>query len=87
MVADYLQDLDADHLYKVALRLGIKHANAKRMKASAECCYDVVSAWLLGQDNVPTQCPPTWRNLERVLRHRAVGQTGIANRIKDDMQL
>lgn len=87
-MAEYLRDLDDDSLYKAAVRVGITAANAKRMlRHSVSLCDEVVSAWLSRQDNVPAQCPPSWRNLEQVLRHRHVGQTGVANRLKKDKQI
>ena len=45
---------------------------------------DMIAAWLGRIDLVEKRGVPTWHGLVEALRHRRVGQTGIARQIEND---
>ena len=51
------------------------------MKDSETFLDDMISAWLQSIDQVEV---PTWHRLVKALRHKRVGQTGIASEIEKD---
>ena len=51
------------------------------MKDSETFLDDMISAWLQSVDQVEV---PTWHRLVKALRHKRVGQTGIASEIEKD---
>ena len=51
---------------------------------SATFLDDVIAAWLRKEDQVTEKGEPSWTVLVNALKHRRVGQTGIANNIVKD---
>ena len=52
------------------------------MMDSSTFLDDVIAAWLREEDQVEKMCQLTWRNLVNALRHKRVGQAGIADVIE-----
>ena len=86
-VTDYLQNIDKIHIYNLGLVLGLRHNKVKTMMDSATFLDDVIAAWLRKEDKVPEKGEPSWIVLVNALKHRRVGQTGIANDIAKDIGL
>ena len=61
--------------------LGLSHHRLKGMEDSKTFLDDMIAAWLQKVDRVGV---PTWQRLVKALRHKRVGQTGIANKIEKD---
>ena len=61
--------------------LGLSHHRMKGMEDSKTFLDDMIAAWLQKVDRVGV---PTWQRLVKALRHKRVGQTGIANEIEKD---
>ena len=78
-ITDYLFELDKTHIYHLGLVLGLNHHRVKRMKDSETFLDDMIAAWLQKVDQVEA---PTWQRLVKALRHKRVGQTGIASEIE-----
>ena len=45
---------------------------------------DVIAAWLRKEDQVTDKGEPSWAVLISALKHRRIGQTGIADKIAKD---
>ena len=80
-ITDYLIELDKTHIYHLGLVLGLSHHRVKGMKDSEMFLDDMITAWLQKVDQVEV---PTWQRLVKALRHKRVGQTGIASEIEND---
>ena len=80
-ITDYLFELDKTHIYHLGLVLGLSHHRVKQMKDSETFLDDMIAAWLQKVDQVEV---PTWQRLVKALRHKRVGQTGIASEIEND---
>ena len=80
-ITDYLFKLDQTHIYHLGVVLGLSHHRVKRMKDSETFLDDMIAAWLQKVDQVEA---PTWQRLVKALRHKRVGQTGIASAIEKD---
>ena len=80
-ITDYLLELDKNHTYHLGLVLGLSLQRVKGMKDSENFLDDIIEAWLQKVDQVGV---PTWQRLVEALKHKRVGQTGIANEIKKD---
>ena len=80
-ITDYLIELDKTHIYHLGLVLGLSHHRVKGMKDSEMFLDDMIAAWLQKGDQVEV---PTWQRLVKALRHKRVGQTGIASEIEND---
>ena len=80
-ITDYLLELDKNHTYHLGLVLKLSHHRVKEMKDSETFLDDMIAAWLQKVDRVEV---PTWQRLVEALRHRRVGQTGIASEIEMD---
>ena len=80
-ITDYLFELDKTNIYHLGLVLGLSHHQVKEMKDSETFLDDMIAAWLQKVDQVGI---PTWQKLVKALRHKRVGQTGIANKIEKD---
>ena len=83
-ITNYLFELDKTHIYHLGLLLGLSHHRVKAMKDSETFLDDMIAAWLQKVDQVGV---PTWQRLVKALRHRRVGQTGIASEIEKDKLL
>ena len=80
-ITNYLFELDKTHIYHLGLLLGLSHHRVKAMKDSETFLDDMIAAWLQKVDQVGV---PTWQRLVEALRHKRVGQTGIASEIEKD---
>ena len=80
----YLLDLEKTHIYNLGLALGLSQRKVKNMRDSDTFVDDVLAAWLRKEDSVENKGVPSWRTLVRVLKHRLLGQTGIASQICKD---
>ena len=80
-ITDYLFGLDKTHIYNLGVVLGLSQQRVKEMKDSETFLDDMITVWLQKVDQVGV---PTWQRLVKALRHRRVGQTGIASEIEKD---
>ena len=80
-ITDYLLRLDKPSIYHLGMVLGLSHHRMKEIKDSETFLDDMIAAWLQKVDQVEV---PTWQRLVKALRHRRVGQTGIASEIEKD---
>ena len=80
-ITDYLFELNKTHIYHLGLVLGLSHHRVKGMKDSETFLDDMIAAWLQKVDQVEV---PTWQRLVKALRHKRVGQNGIASEIERD---
>ena len=80
-ITDYLFELDKTHIYHLGLVLGLSHHRVKGMEDSKTFLDDMIAAWLQKVDRVGV---PNWQRLVKALRHKRVGQTGIADEIERD---
>ena len=78
-ITEYLIDLEKTHVYNLGLVLGLSQHKVKAMKDTDTFLDDVITAWLRKEDQVKGQ--PCWTVLVSALKHRRVGQTGIASNI------
>ena len=76
--------MEKTHIYHLGLVLGLRHNKVKTMMDSATFLDDVIAAWLRKEDQVTEKGEPSWTVLVNALKHRRVGQTGIANNIVKD---
>ena len=83
-ITDYLVDMEKAQIYDLGLVLGIRHSKLKAMMDSATFRDDVIASWLRKEDQVSEKGEPSWTVLVDALKHRRVGQTGIANSIAKD---
>ena len=83
-ITDYLLRLDKPSIYHLGVALGFSHHRMKEIKDSETFLDDMIAAWLQKVDQVGV---PTWQRLVKALRHRRVGQTGIASEIEKDKLL
>ena len=80
-ITDYLFELDKTHIYHLGLVLGLSHHRVKGMEDSKTFLDDMIAALLQKVDQVGI---PTWKRLVKALRHKRVGQTGIASEIENN---
>ena len=83
-ITDYLFELDKTHIYHLGLVLGLSRHRVKGLEDSKTLLDDMIAAWLQKVDQVGV---PTWQKLVMALRHKRVGQTGIANKIEKNKHL
>ena len=83
-VTEYLLDMDKTHIYNLGLLLGLRQTKVKALKDSDTFLDDVITAWLRKEDQVTDKGEPSWTVLISALKHRRVGQTGIADEIAKD---
>ena len=83
-ITDYLLRLDKPSIYHLGVVLGLSHHRMKDIKDSETFLDDTIAAWLQKVDQVGV---PTWQRLVKALRHKRVGQTGIATEIEKDKLL
>ena len=84
-VSEYLSHLKKDQTFRLALVLGL-HAvpTLDKIRDTPNFLYDMLTAWLLGQDGVNKRGGHTWRALVNALRHSSVTQNEIADRIQKE---
>ena len=83
-ITDYLLDMDKSHIYHLGLVLGLRQTKVKTLKDSDTFLDDVITAWLRKEDQVSEKGEPSWTALVNALKHRRIGQIGIANNIAMD---
>ena len=83
-ITDYLLDMEKGHIYHLGIVLGLRQNKVKTLKDSETFLDDVIAAWLRKEDQVAKKGEPSWTVLVDALKHRRVGQTGIANTIAKD---
>ena len=86
-ITDYLLDMGKNHIYNLGLVLGLTHTKVTSMKDSDTFRDEVIAAWLRKEDNVTKKGEPSWTVLISALKHRRVGQIGIADKIAKDKGL
>ena len=74
-ITNYLLELDNTHIYHLGLLLGLSRHRVKQMEDSKTFLDDMIDAWLQRVDQMEV---PTWQRLVEALKHRRLGQTGIA---------
>ena len=79
--------MEKTHIYHLGLILGLRQSKLKTMMESATFLDDVIAAWLRKEDQVTEKGEPNWKVLINALRHRRVGQTGIASKIATEQKL
>ena len=83
-ITDYLLDMEKSHIYNLGVVLGLRQTKAKALMDSPTFLDDIITAWLRKEDQVTEKGEPSWTVLVNALKHRRVGQTGIANNIAKD---
>ena len=78
--------MEKAHIYNLGIVLGLRQTKVKILMDSATFLDDVITAWLRKEDLVSEKGEPSWKVLIHALKHRRVGQTGIANEIAKDKQ-
>ena len=76
--------MEKAHIYHLGIVLGLRQNKVKTLKDSDTFLDDVITAWLRREDQVAENGEPSWTVLVDALKHRRVGQTGIANNIAKD---
>ena len=82
-VIEYLRYLKKEQTFRLALVLGL-HAvpTLDQIRDTPNFLYDMLAAWLLGQDDVNKRGGHTWGALVNALQHPSVAQNEIADRIQ-----
>ena len=75
------------HIYHLALALGLNQQRVKMMKDSDMFLDNVLAAWLRREDDVEKKGIPSWKTLVQALRHKLVGQNGVASEICKDRKI
>jgi len=86
-ITEYLMQMEKTHVYNLGLILGLSQHKVKAMKDTDTFLDDVITAWLRKEDQVIKRGEPSWTVLVSALKHRRVGQTGIASIIAKDKGL
>ena len=87
-IMGYLHKLDKSQLTNLGLVLGLSFHRVNGLMDSASFLSGLVLSWLSRADQVATKSGvPTWRSLVKALRHKLLGQTGIANEIATEKNL
>ena len=80
-ITDYLLKMQDEHIYNLGVVLGLRQGKVKAMMETNTFRDDVIGAWLREEDGVKEK--PSWTVLINALKHRRVGQTGIAKEIAE----
>ena len=84
-IGDYLVNLKKDQIFRLGLVLGLRAVpTLDVMKDSPTFLYDMLTAWLQGQDNVGRRGGHTWGALVKGLRHPSVSQNETADKIQSE---
>jgi len=86
-ITEYLITLGKTDVYNLGLVLGLSQHKVVAKMDSKTFLDDVITAWLRKEDQVIKRGEPSWRVLVSALKHRRVGQTGIATKIAMDKGL
>ena len=84
-ITEYLIDLEKTDVYNLGLVLGLSRRKVVAKMESKTFLDDIITAWLQKEDQVKGE--PSWTVLVSALKHRRVGQTGIASIIAKDKGL
>ena len=84
-ITEYLIDLEKTDVYNLGLVLGLSRRKVVAKMESKTFLDDIITAWLQKEDQVKGE--PSWTVLVSALKHRRVGQTGIATTIAKDKGL
>ena len=76
--------MEKSHIYNLGLVLGLRQTKTKALMNSPTFLDDVITAWLRKEDQVTEKGEPSWTVLVNALKHRRVGQTGIAKTIANN---
>ena len=80
----YLMNLDKTQVYN----LGLAQQKVRWMRDESDTFLDdVLAVWLRREDDVNKKGGPRWSTLEKALRHKLLGQNGIAGDICRDASL
>ena len=85
-ITHYLHSLDKTAIFNLGLVLGLDYNRLKTMTDSPTFLADMLAGWLLKVDRVVETGPPTWTRLVEALKDPRVGQTGLADKIKQAKQ-
>ena len=86
-ITEYLIAMEKTDVYNLGLVLGLSQHKVVTKMDSKTFLDDVITAWLRKEDQVIKRGEPSWRVLVSALKHRRVGQTGIATKIAMDKGL
>jgi len=86
-ITEYLIDLEKTDVYNLGLVLGLSQRKVAAKMDSKTFLDDIITAWLRKEDQVIKRGEPSWTVLVSALKHRRVGQTGIASTIAKDKGL
>ena len=87
-IMSYLYALDKGQLNHLGMVLGLDRHRVRAMMDTVNFLDDLISSWLSQADQVMTRSGvPTWRSLVKALRHKLLGQNGIASQIAADKNL
>jgi len=86
-ITGYLMTMERTDVYNLGLVLGLSQHKVKTKKDSDTFLDDVITAWLRREDQVIKRGEPSWTVLVSALKHRRIGQTGIACNIAKDKGL
>jgi len=86
-ITDYLIDMQKTDVYNLGLVLGLSQHKVVAKMDSQTFLDEVITAWLRKEDQVIKKGEPSWTVLVNALKHRRVGQTGIASTIAKDKGL
>ena len=79
--------MEKTDVYNLGLVLGLSQHKLIAKMDSKSFLDNVISAWLRKEDQVVKRGEPSWAVLIMALKHRRVGQTGIASNIAKDKGL
>ena len=81
-VSTCLLTLSREHIFSLGLVLGLSITTLQPIRDSFAFLQEMLSARLVGKDNVGGRGGHTWLALVRGLRHPMVNQTELADRIE-----
>ena len=86
-VSGYLLDLGKEQMKTLGQILGLSHrtvSNSYESSTNTAYLNDILTAWLLQQDEVGENGLPSWITLTTALEHEQLRQAGIARKIRED---
>ena len=82
-IGEYLVNLKKDQIFRLGLVLGLRAVpTLDIIKDSPTFIYDMLTAWLQGQDGVGRRGGHTWGALVKGLKHPTVSQNETADKIE-----
>ena len=81
-VSEYLLNLSDKEICDLGLSLGLQNLTLNSVRRSDAPLDTMLTAWLMGKDNVGRRGGHSWRSLARALRSERIGQSEIAKNIK-----